>query len=125
MKKLIVIGACVVLLILAFLMVRQHHQPPSDSEISQKVPGSWIGKNKKFVMTITPDGSYAYGTSPTHNSVGGTWQIRDGFFIMTITNSTAHGGQALVGVVSRCRVIHFDDHQFAYDMGGETFTFKR
>ena len=125
MKKLIIIGVGLVLVIAATLLFWHHSRRPSDTEIRQKVPGSWTGKNKKFLMTVTPDGSYAYGTSPTHNAIGGTWEIKDGFFIMTITNSTAHGGGALVGVVQRCRVIHFDEHEFAFDMGGETFTLKR
>jgi hypothetical protein len=125
MKKFIGIGISLALLVVAALLFWQHPSRPGDTEIRQKVPGSWTGKNKKFVMTVTPDGSYAYGTSPTHNTVGGTWEIKDGFFIMTITNSTAHGGSALVGVVQRCRVIHFDEHEFAFDMSGETFTLKR
>jgi hypothetical protein len=125
MKKRICIGISLVVLIVAALLFWQHSRPPSDARIRQTVSGSWIGKNDKFIMTITPDGSYAYGTSPSHNAFSGTWQIQDGFFIMTTTNSTAHGGSSLIGSVLRCRVVHFDDHEFAFDMGGETMTLKR
>jgi hypothetical protein len=125
MKKIIGIGASVVLVIIVSLLVWSHSRRPSDSQIRQAVSGSWKASNPKsrFEMTITSDGGFAYGTSSNHDAIAGTWQLKDGVFIMTTTKSPR--SNALAGGVVRCRVIRLDDHEFAFDMGGETVTLKR
>ncbi|HVU08140.1 MAG TPA: hypothetical protein VHG89_06320 [Verrucomicrobiae bacterium] len=76
-------------------------QPPSDEELRQKVTGVWeySSTNKVFgiisenTFTLAPNGNYAKQTIEVHkternNFLGlGTWQIKDGILITTITKA--------------------------------------
>jgi len=116
MKNIIIIGISLVLLIVASVLVWRHFR---DAELRRQIVGSWTNRDR-FVMTITPDGSFSFGTSPSHDEIGGTWRIKDGVFITTTTKSPRNN--ALAGGVVRYRIIHLNDHQFVFELGGDKTT---
>jgi hypothetical protein len=125
MKKLIITGISLVLLIVVFVLTWQHFR---DVKLRHEVVGSWRGiGGSRFSMTIASDGSQSWGTTNRPDFISGTWRIRHGILILTTTNEyhRFHGGSSLVGVVMRCRVVHLDDQEFVFDMGTNTITLTR
>jgi hypothetical protein len=78
-------------------------------------------------MTINPDGSWLMGGifAGHTNTVDGTWLIKDGVFVMTLTNSPMKHGPPTADDVARYKIIHVDEHQFIYEDSGRTVTFTR
>jgi hypothetical protein len=123
MKKTITIGFTVALLIIVALLSWQHFKPSRDAKIRKNLPGIWVvnwGKNHRSTSTISPDGSYVCqitGSSDgTVVTVEGTFQVRDGFLIDTMTKSsqtTTH-----VPNVSRGQIIRADAHEMAISFDG-------
>jgi hypothetical protein len=63
---------------------------------------------------------------PGHtNTFSGTWQIKDGFFIMTLTNSPNPNRSASAADVVRYKIVRMDEHQFIYEDSGRTVTLSR
>jgi hypothetical protein len=112
MRKIIVIGIIVVLVVVAFLVVWQHSR---DSKYRHDIAGTWT-YNQDGAFTIAPDGSWSIMESKRKgtNSFAGTWQITDGVFYMTTTNSRIEQGPSAVGGVQRYRIVHVDDHTLIY-----------
>ena len=124
MKMAIVVS--VVAFILASVVAWQHFR---DAKLRHEVVGSWHCADS-YVMRISPDGSFLAGSSPSHDSISGTWQIKDGDFIATTTKLATQGGTALNGghvrLIVRFRIVHLDVNQFVYqrigDMSATSFT---
>ena len=115
MKKIIIIGISVALLIIASLLFWLHSRSPSDTKIGQRVAGTWT-RARGGPLVVNPDGSWAIkslGDSPT-NSYAGTWQIKGGVLSMTITNGLVEGGHSPVGGIIGYKIIRVDDHQLVY-----------
>src|ERR1019366_2759043 len=112
MKKFIIIGLSVVLLIGAFLV--WHHPHPS------LLTGTWIadfGNGKRNTTTVQSDGSYVALVTGSPDGQVRTWKGRmdakDGQLINTISNEMV-GTQTVAvrknGIVVRAKIIQMDDH---------------
>ena len=122
MKKLIVTGIILVLLIVAGVSTWQHFR---DVRLRHAVVGNWRGTGgSRFSLTIAPDGSESWGT-PRPDAYSGTWQISHGILILTTTNTTVHGGSSLIGGHLRLRVVHLSDHYFVYRMDTKTYALTK
>ena len=94
---------------------------------SQQITGSWTSTRSGTEMAISPDGSWlTRNMVPGHtNTFSGTWQVKDGFFIMTLTNSPNPNRPASAGDVVRYKIIRMDEHQFIYEDSGRAVTLTR
>jgi VCBS repeat-containing protein len=101
-----------------------HHQ--SDADIRQNVSGTWT-RDVYGTMTIAPDGSWSNMVlnSNLTNFYSGTWQLKDGVIIMTLTNTSVSDESSTIGRTKQYNVIHVDDHHFVYELSGETNTLSR
>ena len=85
-------------------LVGNPQTPPSDAEIRQKVVGTWTvdmqspgGISVKGTVTIASDGSFVSNMtivghdSKQEVSYEGTWQVKDGALIETVTKSDSSG----------------------------------
>ncbi|HAO79232.1 MAG TPA: hypothetical protein DCQ92_09695 [Verrucomicrobia subdivision 3 bacterium] len=128
MKKFAIIGFVVALLV-ASLLLWQHFKHPSDAKLARQISGTWT-HGELFSQTISPDGSFS--TSIGHSNAlvtyQGTWLVKDQALVMTITNAQgtgSHRAGSPVGSVDSSKIIHVDDHQFAYETEGRTMTLTR
>jgi hypothetical protein len=131
MKKLIIIGAGLVIIILVAALSWQRFRHPSDDKLGRQVAGSWI-REGPGTLTITPDGGFSSEFSmPDHTNIfTGTWQIADGVFLMTFTNASVPQARNLqtrnlIGRVERYKIVHVDDHKFMYEENGQIHTLNR
>jgi hypothetical protein len=121
MKKYSIIGFAIVLLIAVALLSLQHYRRPNDAELGQRVVGGWVGPSDILEMTMSSDGSYVskFTRKGLDYEFDGTWKIKDGFLIMTLTanksTNTKHTPQ--VGSVERFRIIHVDDQELIDEVG--------
>ena len=87
----------------------------SRQDAKLQVAGSWTSSNGHTTAIYDPDGSFSMTTrSDSTNSLAGTWLIRDGVLITTITNAPDMF-RALVGQVHQYNITHLDDHQLDYE----------
>ena len=100
-----------------------------DAKMHQQIIGSWNDGS----MIFAADGSFrARFTSDSPKwtqEQAGTWDVRDGFLIMTVTNSISQNEPVVVpvGHVARCQITFIDAHTLTYKStnGRETFTQSR
>ena len=103
-----------------------------DAELTKQIPGSWKhdGTSARDTSTyssstiISPDGTFSYARhwneKPLTYTMAGTWKIRDGFMLVTITNRSDQDMGGKLGEISKWRIIHLDDHQIVYEVLGVT-----
>ena len=131
MKKIIVTGFAIGLLIIATLLLWHHTRPSGDAAIRQKLIGSWGSENPaiKGAVTFSPDGSFTVnetfglGTNTHPVQYAGTWQVEDGYLV----TRTAQGSSGGVHVepITRQKIIHVNDQEFVIMDHGTTITRKR
>jgi hypothetical protein len=99
------------------LLLTGCHKATSDDVISHQVVGSWADTRDKTPFTISSNGSYSIVVGQVNHA--GTWQIRDGVFIMTHTN--------LDHAVERLKIVRVDDHQIVFgdEKSDKTLTIAR
>jgi hypothetical protein len=117
MKKSIIIGLGIILLVVVSIIVRQHFRPPSDAEISRKIVGTWKNRGSG-VMALAPDGSFSnsWKAGTRIRTFEGTWSVKDGEFILTSTKRDA----IPFSDVNRSKIILADDHDLIYvDVGND------
>jgi len=101
------------------------HQQLTDDEIRQSVIGSWMvdtrltnGPSIEGEVVIISDGSFVskatliVGEKRQKDGYEGTWQVKNGFLIETITNSESKFH--LVGKITRDIIIHVDKLEMSY-----------
>ncbi len=93
----------------------------SDTTLSQRIVGTWTNQSlddKKNALAVSSDGSFLLmAPQPDHttNIMAGSWQISDAVYIMTFTNVTSTSTHhPSVGQTAHFRVLHLDEHTFAY-----------
>lgn len=106
-----------------------------DAKVSQEVVGTWTRgpfswiETPLFSKTFSPDGSFTTSIGHTNALViyEGTWLVKDGELVMTTTNAhgTGYHQPGPVGGVDRAKIIHLDDHQFIYEIAGQTNSLTR
>jgi hypothetical protein len=119
MKKFTAIGFLAALLFFVTLLSWQHLKPSRDEKIRRNLTGTWAVDFGSF--TVRQDGSYiAQFSSPTAGRVvtnEGTFQVRDGYMINTMTKSSRTN--AHVPYVSRVRILQADSSEMVIDDGGK------
>ena len=107
----------------------------NDTSVSKNLPGTWhaatAAKNES-TFTIAPNGDFTCRTvsqAPTNNlqvELAGTFQVKDGFLIETVTNSTQPRIQGRLPFVSRARIIRADAHEMTITFDGiDRFVFQK
>ncbi len=93
----------------------------SDTKLSQQVPGTWT-RDSSDILVIDSDGSWSIKPSSgsPKNIYAGTWHIKGGILIMTMTNASSNG-------FAKSRILRVDDHQLVYQdiLGGNIQTNSR
>jgi len=92
-----------------------------DDKFRQKIPGTWTSGAGSGGMTINPDGSILLTLQKPNDvtTFAGTWQIKDGFFIWSLTNLPAPPS------VERDRIISVDEHHLVIEVNGIAHNLKR
>jgi major membrane immunogen (membrane-anchored lipoprotein) len=119
------------------------HEPVTDAEFRQKVTGVWKGNNKilgstiEYTFTFAPNGNYAkqsvisHGTEKKNSTAFGTWQIKDGVLITTVTRidpmpQGAIGGDLAKGLANGMadshKIINVNDHELTIEIDVYTIT---
>jgi hypothetical protein len=98
----------------------------SDADLRRQVVGTWT-REETSTMNIAPNGGYTLvAREPNRtNLFAGTWQIRNGVFILTLTNAPAAPGGSRVGTVELYTIEFVDDHQLVCQQCGQTITLTR
>jgi hypothetical protein len=83
-----------------------------------------------YTRTYSSDGSYSFiwGHKSALVTFQGTWLVKDGYLVITFTNSHGtgnHEAAPVAGKVDSVKIIHVDDHQFICEAGGHTNTLTR
>jgi hypothetical protein len=116
MKKFIIIGFCLSLLVISTLLVWHYIKHPSDATIRRELPGTWVARGGGSTCTINSDGYFV--TQITGKHIGrfeGTWQVEHGYMIYTITKSSFTGHwPAMLSV----RILSMDGHKLAVQQDG-------
>ena len=95
-----------------------------DAKLRQQITGTWPVPPSGS-MTFLAAGSFHFTNSYVSTNAtltwasDGTWDVRDGFLITTITNSIASGTdeKAQVGKTSRGKITFIDEHNLCYTVG--------
>jgi hypothetical protein len=121
-------------LIFSLLLVSCHSE---DSRLKKQIVGTWAPENSDgfylFEMTLNSDGSFqskmkAVSTNPAIEwNYAGSWQIKDGLLLSTITNSSGQNTTNLepAGSFERWRIAVLDDSNLKLEGRGQTNSFKR
>jgi hypothetical protein len=104
-----------------------------DAQLGRQIAGTWTrpmsGSSPTepavFTRTISSDGNFttSIGRRSALVTYQGTWQVRDGELVMTVTNAQGmgqHRAGSPVGSIDRIKIIHVDDHQWIYESEGHT-----
>ena len=96
-----------------------------DTKLAKQIAGTWAGEAEAGTMAFAPNGSFVIAKKSDTNIFAGTWQIKDGDLIMTLTNAPIIHGHSLAGGVTRCKIVSMDAHQFVYSSAGRAVTLSR
>ena len=134
MKKFIIIGF-VVALVVASALLWQHSKHLSDAKLGRQITGTWTKglsswtDGPLYSKTFSSDGSFStrIGHSNALVTYLGTWLVKKGELVMTVTNAHGTGNHKAgpVGGVESVKIIHLDNHQFIYEASGHTNTMTR
>jgi hypothetical protein len=120
MKKLITLGLTIGLLVVVTLLAWWHVGHSRDAKIFGSLPGTWVLRYGS--LNVHPDGSYVLQF--THSAAEGvltnegTFQVRNGFLINTLTKSYRPNAQ--LPQITQMRIIHMDDREIIIDNGSKS-----
>src|ERR1035437_2447622 len=114
MKRIAIIGFGLGLLIIGILIFLHYQKHPSDSMIRRKLSGTWtlnITDGRARTLTMSSDGHWTEQITGKIRTgrLDGTWQVRDGFLISTITNNDM---DMQVPSTHSSRIIRIDSHEY-------------
>ena len=124
MKKLIIVGFGLGLLVIA-LLVWYHVRHPSDATIRKEYPGTWVaqGAGGHSTIHIYPDGHFvATFTGRQSGTLEGTWRVEHGFIVTTYTNSSF---TKRVPYSESDKVIRMDGHELVTQYGKDVTVIHR
>jgi hypothetical protein len=116
---------CIWITMLSFFMVNgqvtdQPKKLPGDNEIRQKIVGTWIPTwATNCIIVFTSDDKFV---APPFE---GTWQIKDGIWISTITQCSLGKTNYSMNNIEHFKVIRVNDHEFEYESGDQKMLLKR
>jgi hypothetical protein len=100
MKRFTIVGLFIALIILCGLLFWRHTKSARDQDIQNRLTGTWTFEFMDMLWvtnTVASDGSFtsqeATGTNLFH--VAGTWHVKDGDLVETVTSNTAKIGVRL------------------------------
>jgi hypothetical protein len=96
-----------------------------DAKLARKIAITWTGEAEAGTIALSPEGSFEITRKSDTNIFAGTWLIKDGGLIMTLTNAPVINGHSLAGGVARCKIISMDAHKIVYSSGGRDVTLSR
>jgi hypothetical protein len=106
-----------------------------DAKLRKEIAGAWTHEDSDSsgVMILASDSSFkskwtlAFSNTAREWTCEGTWIVKDGFLVATITNSTAKNSTHTepVGSIDRLKIIAFDGHHLGLDVGSQTNLFER
>jgi hypothetical protein len=100
-----------------------------DVKLGRQITGTWTNSSGRYIETISSNGSFALtiGTINDRVTYQGTWLIKDGEFVTTVTNEQVTGNYKAgpVGAVARIKILQVTDHQFFYESGGQKIELRR
>lgn len=104
----------------------------SDAELNARLPGTWIFEQDwrvshfRSVTTVASNGSYVCqatvtksNSAPTTLSLQGTWQVKDGFLVDTITNDSDK--TVPLPYTKSARILRADAGELVVDTPGKVF----
>ena len=135
MKKLVIIGSMVSIIILIIALLLRHSQGPSYKLLA----GTWVQQDSLGTLVLRPAGKYnwrMYSDPIQHDAIpdgagqwlyDGTWDVKDGVLVLSISFANARNSANVepVGTVDRFRVIKFDDYHLELEKEGVTTDFHR
>jgi hypothetical protein len=121
MKVFTVIGIVLVLSIIVVIVLVWRHVP-TDVAISHKIAGTWITPSGRL-WHFTQDGSWSHIQS--NGIYSGTWQIKDGELIETITNYLGTKSHLPTGSVLHLKIVRVDGKELVEDIGEGKVILKR
>jgi len=99
-----------------------------DVKMREQICGSWNGG----MITYFPDGSWHFTNGGVVSNITlkwesyGTWDVKDGYLIDTITNSTSENAEkAPVGRVSQFKITFLDAHNLCGTNERGGFSYNR
>lgn len=100
-------------------------RPPTDSEIREKIVGSWkpsfYGPWAQMVR-MNSDGSVytSYKTSTNLEEMQGTWSIEDNWLIVTMTNLVGMDPKDYGESIQRYKVVEMGSNYWAFTIANHT-----
>jgi len=129
MKKLAIIGFTLGALIVATLIFLHYQKHPNDSMIRRKLLGTWIlnitdGRARTLMMSSDGHWTEQITGKIRTGRLDGTWQVRDGLLITTITNNDL---DMQVPSTHSSRIIRIDSHEYVLqsENGNTPAVFKK
>ena len=112
------------------------HEESADAKVQNQLPGVWVsdaqfasGHVIHSTITIAPDGSYltrmdipARTNGPQIVNVAGTFRMKDGFLIDTLTNYSDTNINPANPITSRARIIRIDGRELRLDYETNTWS---
>ena len=133
MKKLTIIGLSVLAVVGCILLFWQHAKTSRDRNISQKLAGAWSWEfaNIRVTTDFATDGSltsqeqdvFNYSKSTNTYQTAGTWYIKDGKVIETVTSDS--NKKARVPRTSSGQIVSIDAHEYVVAFGTNKLVLKR
>jgi hypothetical protein len=139
MKKIVIVGSIVAIVILSMALLFHHSQRPSHQLLS----GTWMQQDSLGALVLRPGGKYhwsMYSQKIQHDSehdwipkdasqwlYEGTWDLKDRVLVLNITFADARNttNVEVVGAVDNYRVIKVDGIKLAIEKDGVTTDFHR
>ena len=117
MKKIAIVGLIIVVIVCGMLLYKQVKLSKDSGSRSQLIgTWSWEFYNERGTNTIAPNGSFDEQSVSTNykgikiSQSAGTWQIKDGIFIETVTNDSR--ARARVPRIKSAQIVRVDARQF-------------
>ena len=122
MKKIVAIGFTVALLVIVALLSWHYFKHSRDTKISRILTGTWHADDLGS-FTVRSDGGYVWQitnlTTGRAVTIEGTFQVRDGVLINTVTKSSRTNTH--VPYVSHSQIVRANDYEMVIidgDAGG-------
>ena len=91
--------------------------------------GTWTTDGGSDVWTLSPDGSFAERWSKSNKELrfDGTWEVRDGALVATITNRSSPNTTNLapVGTAAHFNIIGLNSTRMTLESDGQTNQWER
>ena len=135
MKKFVIIGSIVAIVILIIALLFRHSQRPNHKLLS----GNWMQQDSLGALVLRPGGKYnwrMYSQKIQHDAIPegasqwlyeGTWDVKDGALALSISNAVTRNTTAFepVGSVDSFRVSKVDISHLVLEKDGAKIYFSR